>query len=66
MLAVNYDITYSVSQLIPEVPYAEGKGYHRHFMGVEEPYSFIDIWQLLNDFKKDIINIRGRSWDDED
>lgn len=45
---------------------AEGKGYHRHFMGVEEPYSFVDIWQLLNDFRKDIINIRGRSWDDED
>lgn len=45
---------------------AEGKGYHRHFRDTEMPYMFRDIWALLDDFKKDIVRIRGRSWDDED
>jgi hypothetical protein len=45
---------------------AEGKGYHRHFMGAEQPYHFSDIRLLLSDFKRDLIHIRGRSWDDED
>ena len=45
---------------------AERKGYHRHVMEAEAPYPFTGIRQLLNDFKKDIMRIRGRRWDDED
>jgi hypothetical protein len=43
---------------------AEGKGYHRHFMGKEEPYRFSHVRALLGDFKKDIRSIRGRDWDE--
>lgn len=44
---------------------AEGKGYHRHFSDKVEPYRFIDIWKLLNDFKKDLKKLRGRDWDED-
>ncbi len=43
---------------------AEGKGYHRHFMGREGPYEFSDVWSLLDHFKKDVRAIRGRDWDE--
>lgn len=44
---------------------AESKGYHRHYSEKEEPYAFKDIWTLLNDFKRDVKRIRGRSWDED-
>ncbi len=30
------------------------KGHHRHIMGVEEAYSFVDVDQLLADFTADV------------
>lgn len=43
---------------------AEGKGYHRHYLGHEEPYVFTDIWKLLRDFHRELTRIRGREWDE--
>ena len=31
-----------------------GKGDHRHFNGVESPYIFLSIEQLLEDFERDV------------
>lgn len=44
---------------------AEGKGDHRHFLEKEEPYLFTNIWDLLNDFKKDLKKLRGRDWNED-
>jgi len=44
---------------------AEGRGYHRHESGREEAYRFVDIWKMLDDFKKDVKRIRGREWDED-
>ncbi len=44
---------------------AEGRGYHRHFLGTEEPYRFNDIWKLLDDFKRDVKRTRRRDWDED-
>jgi len=44
---------------------AEQKGYHRHFLGKEEPYEFESIWKLIEDFKIDLKTIRGREWDED-
>jgi hypothetical protein len=44
---------------------AEQKGYHRHFLEKEEPYSFVSIWELIDDFKKDLEALRGGSWDED-
>ena len=43
---------------------AEGKGYHKHRAGIEKPYYFTTIWQLLDDFRKDLRKLRGRDWDE--
>lgn len=43
---------------------AEQKGYHRHFLDKEEPYKFVSIRKLLDDFMKDIETIRGRKLDE--
>jgi hypothetical protein len=43
---------------------AEGKGYRRHFMNKEETYKFSDVWTLLDDFRKDLLAIRERNWDE--
>jgi hypothetical protein len=43
---------------------AEGKGYHKPFLDEEEPYHFVDIWKLLDEFKKELQGIRGRDWDE--
>jgi len=43
---------------------AEGKGYHKHFLDREEPYRFVDIWELLDDFRRDLQQIRGGDWDE--
>jgi hypothetical protein len=31
-----------------------GKGDHRHLGGVEEPYDFVSLAQLLDDFQRDV------------
>ena len=36
-----------------------GKGDHRHFQGVETPYVFGNIEQLLVDFWSDVHTLRG-------
>lgn len=33
------------------------KGSHRHFRGIEEPYTFHSIEQLLQDFERDCIRV---------
>ena len=36
-----------------------GKGDHRHFQGVEEPYAFITVEKLIADFWSDVRRLRG-------
>ena len=36
-----------------------GKGDHRHFKGVETPYAFATVEQLMNDFWSDVRVLRG-------
>jgi Family of unknown function (DUF6516) len=36
-----------------------GKGDHRHFKGVETPYAFTTVEQLMNDFWSDVWALRG-------
>jgi hypothetical protein len=43
----------------------EGKGHHRHYRDKEEPYNFLDIWRTIADFKKDLIDMRGGEWDED-
>lgn len=43
---------------------AEQKGYHRHFLETEEPYPFVSIWKLIDDFKNDVERLRGGRWDE--
>jgi len=38
---------------------AEGKGDHRHYCNNEEPYVFISLKQLINDFMADVKKIKG-------
>jgi hypothetical protein len=45
---------------------AEGKGYHRHFMDLEETYQFSDVQTLLEDFKRDTRAVRRRDWDESE
>ena len=35
------------------------KGHHRHIEGVEEPYDFVDVDQLLEDFMADVRRVSG-------
>jgi hypothetical protein len=35
------------------------KGHHRHVSGIEDPYSFVDVDQLLADFAADVQRITG-------
>lgn len=35
------------------------KGHHRHFEGVEQPYVFREVEQLLSDFDRDVRRIVG-------
>lgn len=44
---------------------AEGKGDHKHYEDIEVPYEFTDIWELLNNFKKDLKKITGGDWDED-
>ena len=43
---------------------AEQKGYHRHFLDKEEPYAFVSIWKLIDDFRNDVETLRGGRWDE--
>lgn len=36
-----------------------GKGDHRHLQGVEKPYAFSSVEQLMADFWSDVRNLRG-------
>ncbi len=36
-----------------------GKGDHKHVLGVETPYDFTTLAQLLDDFEAEIVTIRG-------
>jgi hypothetical protein len=36
-----------------------GKGDHRHYAGVEEPYPFQSVDQLVADFRADVEALRG-------
>lgn len=36
-----------------------GKGDHRHYKNVEEPYSFTTVEKLVADFRSDIERLRG-------
>jgi hypothetical protein len=36
-----------------------GKGDHRHYGEHEEPYAFVTIEKLLNDFEGDVVRLRG-------
>jgi hypothetical protein len=36
-----------------------GKGDHKHVLGVEIPYGFVSIRQLLQDFRTDVEALRG-------
>ena len=36
-----------------------GKGDHRHFQGVETPYTFVGVEQLMADFWSDVRALRG-------
>ena len=38
-----------------------GKGDHKHVLGVESPYSFTTLAQLLDDFEAEIVAIRGEA-----
>lgn len=35
-----------------------GKGDHRHVDGIEHPYRFVSLTQLLDDFQRDVENWR--------
>ena len=35
------------------------KGHHRHVAGTEEPYTFVDVGQLIADFLADVNRVLG-------
>ncbi len=37
------------------------KGHHRHLQGVEEPYNFVSVDRLLEDFRADVEHAVGAS-----
>ena len=36
------------------------KGHHRHLQGVEQPYDFTDVQQLIDDFQADVKRLPKR------
>ncbi len=60
-----HGIKYSIVYVKGDKRNAEGKGDHRHFLDREDRYLFTNIWDLLNDFKKDLKKLRGRDWDED-
>jgi Family of unknown function (DUF6516) len=60
-----HDLKYSLFYGRPgvrEVGYdnERGKGDHRHLQGVEAPYKFTSVEQLMVDFWSDVRAVRGR------
>ncbi len=60
-----HDLKYSLFYGRPgvrEVGYdnERGKGDHRHLQGVEAPYIFSSVEQLMDDFWSDVRGLRGR------
>jgi Family of unknown function (DUF6516) len=60
-----HDLKYSLFYGRPgvrEIGYdnERGKGDHRHLQGVEEPYIFSSVEQLMVDFWSDVRPLRGR------
>jgi hypothetical protein len=52
---VRYSLAYIVDgKRVPGYDNGEGKGDHRHYRGREEPYLFVDIDRLFDDFYTDI------------
>ncbi len=44
---------------------AERKGHHRHYRDKEESCGFVDMWKTIAAFKKDLIEMRGSDWDED-
>ena len=42
------------SEILLKLRCAEGKGDHRHIRGKTEPYKFVSLRKLANDFYRDI------------
>jgi hypothetical protein len=40
-----------------------GKGDHRHYGELEEPYAFTGVDQLIEDFRNDCARLAGWEWD---
>lgn len=40
-----------------------GKGDHRHYGELEEPYAFTSVEQLVADFRNDCARLAGWEWD---
>src|SRR5712691_2072745 len=60
--SVRYRLAYvRHAERVPAVLYDNHspKGHHRHIEGVEEPYYFIDVDQLMEDFMSDVRRARG-------
>jgi hypothetical protein len=57
---LNYSLFYGRPG-VREVGYdnESGKGDHRHFRGVESPYRFSTVEQLMSDFWADVHALRG-------
>lgn len=41
-----------------------GKGDHRHYGELEEVYRFLDVPQLIEDFKHDCARLAGWRWEE--
>ncbi len=64
VLASEHSLKYSLFYGRPglrEVGYdnERGKGDHRHLQGLEVPYRFVGVEQLLEDFWSDVRRVRG-------
>ena len=43
-----------------------GKGDHRHYGAREEPYAFVSVDRLIDDFMEDCTRLAGWRWNDEE
>jgi hypothetical protein len=60
-----YRLFYGLKDGTPVIRYdnEKGKGDHRHLGDKEEPYRFINVETLIEDFLKDINRTRGEQID---
>jgi len=58
---LKYRLFYGLKDGTPVIRYdnEKGKGDHRHLGDKEEPYRFINVETLIDDFLKDITRTRG-------